>query len=276
VAITTIPNLFGLNLISTITDFPTLAGDMDRVEKVGDVLMLAEAIPGDINTTEYYSDGYYYYEDLLDLGEIFTVRLQSLIQAEGFTLEDIMSEWVTLDLVEFMSNAKFSEWDVETQYRATDSFNVIADWASMSAVSQMNAGEDDDWSIWRKFASITDATGRIFQFRLRLVSNKTSVTPRVYDGTIKADMPDRIESYANLAAPNTGYILTYAPAFKGPGTTPAIQISIDGAATGDYWVFDYRNLTGFKVIFYDKNNVAVARNFDAQVRGFGRKASLVI
>jgi hypothetical protein len=117
-----------------------------------------------------------------------------------------------------------------------------------------------------------DATGRIFQFRLRLISNKTSVTPRVYDGTIKVDMPDRTDSYTNITAPDTGYSLVYTPAFAGPGTSPNIQISIDSAQSGDYWTITSKTLEGFDIQFFDKNNVAVSRQFDAQVKGYGRKA----
>ena len=275
VAITTIPELFNLNVISSITDFPTLAGSKDRVVKNGDTLLLQNKEVGGVATNEYYSNGYYYYQGFLDLGEIYTVRLQSLIQAEGYTLEDIMANWITLNDVVAMSNSRFSEWDVQTEYRVTDTFNVMADWVSLSVVDPISEGVQDNWSEWRRF-TIGDGTGRIFQFRLKLISNKASVTPRVFDGTIKADMPDRIESYENLTAPDTGYTLNYSPAFKGPGTTPSVQITIENGESGDYWNFVYKSLDGFQIIFYDKNDVAVSRVFDAQIKGYGRKATYVI
>lgn len=275
IAITTIPNLFGLNIISTTTDFPTLEGTKVRVEKLVGGLILASEVPGDVNTNQFYLEGYYYYENLLNLGEIFTVRLQSQIQAEGLVLSDFMSNWITLSSVLAMSNAGSADWDVETQYRTTNQFNVIADWVSLTSIDPISEGNQDLWTPWRKFFQ-TDATGRIFQFRLRLVSNLTAVTPRVFDGTIRADMPDRIESYNNLVAPNTGYTVTYTPAFMGPGTSPNIQISIDGASSGDYWLITGKSLNGFTITFYDKNDVAVGRTFDAAVKGYGRKATSII
>lgn len=275
-AITTIPTLFGLNVVSSVTDFPDLEGDKDRTVADGGTLVLQKEVQGESSADiQYYSEGFYYYKDLLDLGDIYTVRLQSLIQAEGYTLQDIMSEWVTLESISAMANSKFSEWDVETQYRTTETFLTIADWSQLDLVTSMSAGEEGDWSAWRKF-TVGDGTGRIFQFRLRLISRKTSVSPRVFDGTIKADMPDRIESYHNLNAPSGGLIVTYDPAFKGPTPSPSIGISIDAAESGDYWAFEYRNLTGFKIRFYDKNDIAVARQFDAQIKGWGRKANAII
>jgi len=275
VAITTIPELFNLNVVSNITDFPTLVGAKDRVKKEGNTLILKNKEVGGVESNEYHPEGYYYYTQFLDLGSIYTVRLQSLIQAEGYTLDDIMSNWVTLSSLSAMANSRYSEWDVQTEYRTTESFNVMADWVNLTSINPISEGVQDVWSPWRRF-TIGDGTGRIFQFRLKLISNKASVTPRVFDGTIKADMPDRIESYENLSATATGYDVVYTPSFKGPGTTPSIQITLENGESGDYWEFAYKNLDGFKIIFYDKNGVAVSRIFDAQVKGFGRKSAYVL
>jgi hypothetical protein len=275
VAITTIPELFGLNVVSEVTDFPGLNGTLDRVVDAGGSLLLQETISGGPGVTQYEPEGYYYYENFLDLGDIYSVRLQSKIRAEGYTLQDLMSNWVTLSSVLSLSTSGFSDWDVEAQYRTTESFNVMADWTTLDSINPISEGQQDLWTAWKKFI-IGDATGRIFQFRLKLISNTPSVTPRVFDGTIRADMPDRVEFYNNISAPGSGFDLEYSPSFKGPSTSPNIQISIDGASTGDYWTFDYRTLDGFYIRFFDKDDNPVARTFDAQVVGFGRLATEII
>jgi hypothetical protein len=189
---------------------------------------------------------------------------------------DLMSNWTTLESVLLLASARHSEWNVEAQYRSTDTLNVIADWVNLAAVSAMDSGVADNYTEWRKFI-MGDATGRIFQFRLRLLSYRPNVSPRIFDGSIRADMPDRIESYNNLQADDTtGYELSYDPSFAGPGLTPNIQISLDDAESGDYWAFDYKTLDGFQVKFYDKNGVQVARQFDVVAKGYGRKAVNVI
>lgn len=274
-AITTIPELTNLNIISEITDFPTLTGSKNQVVKNGNTLLIQNKQVGGVDINEYYSEGYYYYDNFLDLGEIYTVRLQSLIQAEGYTIEDIMANWVTLSSVTALANSKFSEWDVESQYRGTDSFNVMSGWVTLASIDPISEGVQDAWTEWKKF-TMTDATFRIGQFRLRLISNKASVTPRVFDGTIKADMPDRTESFSNISATVSGYVATYSTPFKGPGTSPNIQVTIENAESGDYWAFDYKTLDGFKILFYDKTDTPVARVFDAVAKGFGRKTNNVI
>lgn len=273
--ITTIPNLFGLNVITTTSDFPALTGSKDRVSKFDTSLLLSQAVMGVPGFEQYYPEGYYYYQDLLDLGEIYSVRLQSIIRAEGYVSTDIMSNWITLDSVLLMYSTGSSAWDVETQYRTTATLNVMADWTTLSSVLTISQGAEDIWTAWKKFI-IGDATGRIFQFRLKLISNVLNVSPRVLSAEIKSDMPDRQESYNNLVAPDTGLTVTYSPAFKGPGTTPNIQITIENGASGDYFTFTSKTLDGFTIYFYDKLNNPVSRQFDAHVKGYGRKALSIL
>jgi len=274
-AITSIPQLFDLNIIDETNDFPTLLGEKQAVQFDGSALVLKTLEGGSALTNQYYPEGYYYYQNFLDLGEIYTVRLQSLIEAEGFTVDDLMSNWITLDQVAALANAGNADWDVETYYRGTESFNVMSDWTALSLIDPLSEGVQDNWTPWRKFI-MGDYTFRIGQFRLKLISNKPSVTPRVFNGIIKADMPDRMEIYNNLISEITPKTIMYSPAFKGPGNTPNIQVTIDDSQSGDYFVISNKSLNGFDIIFYDVNNNPVVRQFDVAVRGYGRRATAVI
>jgi hypothetical protein len=275
-AITSIPNLFDLNVISETNDFPSLPGEKVTIEFDGAGIVLKKLSDGGPTTNQYYPDGFYYYSEFLDLGEIYTVRLQSAIEAEGFTVDDLMSNWIRLSDVLALANAGNASWDVETYYRGTDTFNVMSEWLTLSSIDPLSEGSQDNWTEWKKFI-MGDFTARIFQFRLKLISYVPSVTPRVFNGVIKADMPDRFEAYNNLmsSATETTKII-YTPPFKGPGTTPNIQITQDNSQSGDYFVISNKSLNGFEIIFYDVNDNQVERQFDASVRGFGRKALKVI
>lgn len=275
-AVTTIPNLFNLNIIETVNDAPTWTGSKDRTAKLGDFLVLQNAVFGGTTSNEYYSEGYYYYANLLDLSEIYTVRLQSLIQSTGVAADDLMSNWATLDQVLMLANAQSPDWDVEVQYRSTENYNVMSEWATLAAIDPISEGQQDAFTPWRKFL-VGDATGRIFQFRLKLISNKASVTPKVYDATIRADMPDRLESYNNLVSDAVnGYEIVYTPRFKGPSPSPNVQVTIDNAQSGDYWAYDYKTLDGVKVRFFDKTGAQVSRQFDLSAKGYGRRNAAVI
>ena len=121
-----------------------------------------------------------------------------------------------------------------------------------------------------------DGTGRIFQFRLKLISNKASVSPRVFDGTIKADMPDRVFSIDDLVVPDTGYNVLFDPPFKGPTPHPNIQVSIQNAASGDYYELSSRTVEGFNIIVKNSSGTPVSRTVDIVAKGFGRKSTYIL
>jgi predicted phage tail protein len=276
IAITSIPNLFNLNIIETVSDSPDWEGGFDRVVNVGGALILDNKVVGGIDTAEYYEEGIYYYSNLVDLGAIYTARIQSQVQAEGYTVEDVMENWVTLDSVVALANSRYSEWDVITEYRGTNELNVIANWVTLDSITALNEGATESFTEWRPFI-MGDVTARVLQFRLKLISRKPSVSPRVFSGTIKVDMPDRIESYQNQTVDAMdGLEILYDPPFKGPTPSPNVQVSIDGAESGDYWEFDYKDVNGLLIRIYDKNDDPVSRVVDIAVKGYGRLNNEVI
>lgn len=274
--ITTIPNLFDLNVIEVLNDAPTFTGEFDRTELLGEAVIL-QLEDMTVGNEGFYTDGYYTSDNVLDLGEVFTVRLQSLIRAEGYKFGELMADWDMLSDIDHLNTATSADWDTSVEYRATDVFAAMADWTSLAVVDHINYGAGIGFTAWRPIPTIGDATGRIFQFRVLLESIAANVTPRLFDATISTDMPDRTESFENqVSSASIGYAITYAQAFKGPGTTPNIQVSIEDGATGDYWSFDSRTLEGLSIRFYDKNAVQVVRQFDLVAKGYGRKYSTTI
>lgn len=276
-AITTIPNLFNLNIIETLNDAPDFEGLKEQVEKLGDAIVLQERVSGDVDTMQFYSDGYYLVQGLVDLGEIYSARLQSLIRADGYRFGELMSEWEHLSEVEHLSSADTDDWDVVAEYRVTTEILSMASWAHLSDVEHLNEGLGQGFTPWRPIPTIGDATGRAFQFRIHLRSITPNVTPRLFDGTIKIDMPDRTESFENLSSHASDPTqVTYSQKFTGPDPSPNIQISVDGAESGDYWQFENRNLEGFQIRFFDRDDVQVVRQFDVFVKGFGRRHVVTI
>ena len=271
-AITTIPELFNLNILEEMEDFPTLEGNTNQVEIFGDTLVLKKTIFGGIETNEYYSEGSYFYSRFLDLGQIFTCRIQTLLDAEGFTEADLMANWTTLASVDALASSGFSDWDIEAYVRTTDNISIMANWTTLASVTTLSEGIPEDWTEWKKITSTGDYTGRIFQFKLRLISNKINITPRIFGGVLKIDMPDRVESYRDITA-NPSATINYSPAFYGPTNGPSIALTIDNQQSGDYYIFDSRTTSGFSITFYDKDNNMVSRTFDAQVKGYGRRAT---
>ena len=270
--ITTIPSLFDINIIDTVNDAPAFDGEFEQSIKFGEAVILDVAVAGDVDTIQYFDTGYYVAENLLDLDDVYSVRLQSLIRADGYKFGELMSDWVHLDEVDHLNTATSDDWNVAVEYRATDIFLAMSDWVQLAFVDHLNYGAGTGFTAWRPIPTVGDATGRVFQFRVKLESLTPNVTPRLFDGTVQADMPDRIDSFENLLSTEVdATVVTYDQVFKGPGTSPNVQISIDSAQSGDYWAFDYKTLEAFAIRFYDVTNTQVVRQFDVVAKGYGRR-----
>ncbi len=273
-AITTIPDLFNLNIVEYIRELEFPSETMDQVTKT----TLGNPVLALDSDGVYFSEGFYYYHDYLDLGEIFTVTLESRVKAIGLADSLVMADWDLLSDVDPLNEAGSTAllWDVEVQYRSiSGSFEPMSSWDTLDSVPFL-AGDGAEFTPWRTFYR-GQATGQVFQFRLRLLSYAANVSPVVLDGLIVADMPDRVESFINLSATaDEGYEVIYDVPFKGPAPSPNIQVSIDEADSGDYWRFVYRDLTGFKIQFYDWNEVPVARTFNVVIHGYGHQYSIAV
>lgn len=275
--ITTIPNLFDLNVIETLNDAPTFVGEKEQVELLGSAIILRQRVAGTVDTMEFFPEGYYQVFDLLDLGDIYSVRLASYIRADGYRFGELMSSWTTLSSVSSLSTSEGEDWNIVAEYRATNEILSMADWLHLYDIEHINEGLGQGFTDWRPIPTIGDATGRVFQFRIRLESLTPNVTPRLFDGTIKADMPDRVDSFENLVSSDSAaYTVTYDKRFHGPTPSPTVHISIDNGQTGDYWEFDNKSLEGFDIRFYDKDNIQVSRQFDVQAKGYGSRHTVTI
>jgi len=276
--VTSIPNLFDLNVIETINDAPTFVGEKQSTILLGSSVILAtEIVNSDPNLMAFYDKGYYVAAAVLDLGDVYTVRLQSQVRADGYRFGELMSNWIALNQVDNLNSSASGDWDVGVEYRATDVFAAMSDWAALNLIDHINYGAGVGFTTWRPIPTIGDATGRIFQFRVELESLTDNVTPRLFDATIKADMPDRVDSFENQTSHiSQGKVLTYENVFNGPGTSPNVQVSIDNAQTGDYWSFDYKTLAGLSIRFFDKTDTQVVRQFDIAAKGYGRRHTTTI
>lgn len=274
---TTIPNLFDLNIIEELNDSPGFAGLMEQAELFGEAVILSERVTGTVDTMQYYTDGYYNVTDIIDLGDIYSARLQSLIRADGYKFGEVMVEWDHLADVDHLSTAESDDWTVGAEYRATNEILAMSSWVHLYSVAHLNEGLGQGFTDWRPIPTIGDATGRVFQFRIHLQSITPNVTPRLFDATIKIDMPDRSDSFENQVSSASDWVtITYESKFNGPGTSPNIQISIDNGATGDYYTFGAKTLEGFQIKFFNSVGAQVVRQFDVVAKGFGKRHTVTL
>jgi hypothetical protein len=114
---------------------------------------------------------------------------------------------------------------------------------------------------------VGDYTARAFEFRLRLSTLDEQATPVVSQVQVQIDMPDRVISENDISSGAGAKAVTFSPAFA---ATPAIGITAENMASGDFYEITSKSASGFTITFKNSGGTAVDRTFDYVAKGYGR------
>lgn len=251
------------NVIETIDGDPDWIGTHDQTEIVSDRLRLQR--DSDLfaqtdffepenffsETPSVYREGAFTFSEIVDLGGVFTSRLTASFIATAENLAD-----------DFFARTDF--------FGTADFFSVTAeDW---SAFLEHRSTLDDPagspvWTSWTEVIT-TDITARAFEFRIRLASATSFITPTVFDATISVDMPDQSQGENDLVVTTGGLSVTYPFPFN---AVKAVAVSAQGLQTGDYYEITNKSATGFDIVFKDVGGSPVQRSFDYVALGYGKQ-----
>lgn len=254
--------LTAFNAVEEMNDAPTFAGAKVGVTAAGGLLRLESG--GDVfdeadvfGVLDVYLagggfpiSGTYSFENIIDLGSIYTSRVSVAISAYGtVTSEDVFSYEDVFDVPDAFGNAAADLWDVTVDISTTD------DDPSGSPV----------WSDWVELVT-SDISARAYRFRARLQSAQFDVTPVVTSMAVTVDMPDRVIAEEDLVVTTSGRIITFAPPYF---ALSGISIAAQNLQTGDYPVITAKSASGFSIIFRNEAGAPVERSFDYVAKGYG-------
>jgi predicted phage tail protein len=260
---TTIPALQQFNVLATTTEDPTFSGAKIDMEVAAGRLQLGQLfLWDDIPDFDALLDpidsgikqrGEYAFTAPIDIGSVFSCRVTADIGVLSFDLNNIVDQWVSLDSV---SNIDGVLGDDSAQVRLY--ISTTPDDPNGSPV----------WSDWRLF-SVGDYAARGFRFRLEVArgpaaSQQVAITAL----SVTVDVPDRVEGDDNVAVPSGGLAITYANEFF---AVPAVAISAENMATGDYYTITAKTTAGFTIQFKNSAGTGVARTMDWIAKGYGYK-----
>ena len=239
--VTNIGAVLGFNFVETVTEHTTFLGDKVDVVLDGNLIRLSDAT----KTT-----GIYTFFNSVDLGRIYTSRLTPNVKAFGTNLTDKVDDWTNVDDILNWDGTDPGTWSIQVEVRHTD------DHPELTSV---------EWSEWKPLI-VGDYTARAFQFRIRLNSLESGISPAVEELAVTVDMPDRTIGQNNVTCPTVGLNVTFNPGFK---VTPAIGITGKDMATGDFFEVTGESRTGFTVQFKNSAGSGVERVFDWLSVGYG-------
>jgi hypothetical protein len=235
------------NLVEDMEQDPTFAGEKVYTEVRNGVLYLSQDSHGfAISTT-----GAYYFDHVIDLGKVYTVRCTSYVEGAAYDFFNDVDTWPDWDLVLDVDGTKIDEGGalVLASLTNTDPTTAI----------------DEDWSPYVRLVA-ADLTFRVARFMCALHVKDNTQGIGIIDLGVTVDVPDRIESRNNVPVDAAGTVITFSVPFE---DTPAIAIVAQGLQTGDKWLIDQQSEQGFRIRFQDSTGAGIAKTCDWIARGYG-------
>lgn len=271
--VTSEPGLHQLNVVATQSEHTAFSGTHTSTIAVDSVLQLVtsglfdsasgnfddaegtfDAGKGTINATGNYEFVANTGEASVDLSDVYTSRITASVTVAGVDLG------ANFDGAIGLFDDRTGLFDGEAP-------------EGTNAYLQIATTEDDPtsspvWSAWLDFV-VGDYKARAFKFRIQLTSGDGMWTPKVSALTVTVDMPDRVDAANNITSGAGAKVITFANSFN---VRPAIGITAEDMATGDYFEVTAQTRTGFTVTFKNSGASAVSRIFDWSAVGYGKAA----
>ena len=211
---------------------------------------------GGLSTT-----GSYAFNDVIDLGAVFTVDFKRHLKAIGFLPNDNFDAITDLDLRDDFDGINISD--------------VSAD--VLVAVTQDNPSSGSP--TFTDFQSFTNGfyKGRGFKFRCDMSTVDTSANIKVTELGYTAAFTRRVEQSPSVITSSGATDVTFqAPFFVGTAalggansSLPSIGITSQNMQSGDFFELTNITGTGFRITFKNSSST-VNRNFTYQAVGFAK------
>ena len=222
------------------------------------------------------TSGEYFFENTVDLGGIFTVQFNRILKIRGLYPND------TIDL-HFTNIDQWSDFDgaIPDETNAVINFRKSNDAFSDDEIQDENSEfllledgnkfDQEDSSTYSDFVPMENGryTGRLFQFKVDLLSEFNDQTPMVDELGYQLLFDNRTESNSFDSGAGAKAV-TFSKAFY---QTPKLGITASNMATGDYYVISSESRTGFSITFFNSSNAAIDRTFAYQANGFGAEGA---
>lgn len=252
--ITDAANIIALNFVEALqghpdwtgikTDtqyYPELAGLMLRSADLwdSDDLMDSDELMdfgGGVKSSGTYALGQ------IDLGSVKTSRVISEVNALGIDLLDTWDSEELMDSPELIDGAVVDDVTAQIYVRHTND----------------DPSGSPSWSAWQTIY-LADISARAYEAELRLTSGALMHNVVVTEATLEVDMPDLVQSGDDITSGITTYTVTFPQAFQ---VVPAIGVTAQDMATGDYYTISNKSVTGFDIDFFDSGAAQISRTFD--------------
>ena len=267
-SIAIIEDIKDLNVIASIVEHPAFSGVktecavtedgyliLDTASDFDDITGLFDDAEGDFDGGggTVSTSGTYEFADVFDLSQVYTSRVTANVINRRLDYVNLFEDATG----NFDDRAGLFDGDPNT-------------YGDTNVALYVSTTDDDPtgsptWSEFRPFF-VGDYRARAYKFKAVLTSSSGESSPELRSLSVSIDMPDRVASGDNLTSGAGAYAVTFAKSFK---VTPAIAITAENLAQGDYYEISSKSASGFTITFKDSGGSAVSRTFDYVAKGYG-------
>lgn len=239
------------NVVEIITESPTFPGTDSGTQNItGDLLTL------DLDSSGLYVvTGTYYFSDSIDLGAVYTSRIEAIVEAAGISIGDTMDTWTSLASLEALDTTDPSLWAVTLLYRWTNDDPLVS---------------GASWSDWTPF-SIADVTARALEFAVLLTGSADGrVSPGISVLGVSVDMPDRHLGFKDQQSGTSalGFTIDFDPEFKALRDVTTVFHDLNTTAGEKFEVLS-KDESHVTVRFKNSVGTVIDRKFDLHAFGYG-------
>ena len=234
---------------------PSFSGTKSNLTVASNILKLTDPSTN--------SSGVYTFSSPLDLGAVFSLKINSIILSVGANESALFDD--------------IANFDLETSIDGTVVNSVNA--SLLVRTTNDDTSSSPTYSSYNKVQSGT-FRARGFDFKCELQSENINENILISELGFNAFLQARTEQSTTLISSGAGAktVTFAAPFFTGTsaigGSTsaypPSIGITAQDMASGDFFEVTSITGTGFVVTFKNSSNSAVSRNFSYSAVGYGR------
>ena len=254
-----VSNISTVNYVfeSTINEHTAFSGSKSNVEvvvkdSVNHIGLTATGTLG-VSTSSVPSSGTYDFANTISLPAKFKSKFDSTVVQ---TIENV-AEYIDTgrpDSTTLIDSGTPDPFDGRTAQNSNTTLQIAT---------------SDDNVTFSSFQNFTtgEFEGRYFKFRALLTSADQDSRTLVNTLSVTASLPERTESGADISSGTGGKTITFNNAFR---LNPAITISGQNMATGDFFTITSKSTSAFTIEFFNSSGTSIDRTFDFQAKGVGQ------
>ena len=248
----TMPDLDDMELLTLQQEDSGFAGSKTNLTVAsGELLMAADGGSSGGNATLETSGTYLFQNNPIDLGDVFSIRLDTTLRARSFfPYADFVDTW--------------DDWDNQTSIDGTAPSNC--DVKLYVRTTQEASPSGSDWTSWRVYNN-AQLSARKYELKAEFTTGGNLEQIAVDQLRVQPMMGRRTESGSGTASNSGDLTVTFGKKFA---ATPAIGITFSATTTGDYYTIASSSATNFTISIYNASNARQARAFTWTATGHGK------